>query len=324
MPDPTGPTTAATPERRSDPHDRIFITGGTGFVGANLRAALAGRHLRLLVRDAARAAPLAGPDVEVIEGDVTRPDTLRGALDGCSSVVHLVAIIEERGSATFDAVIRGGTVNVVAEAKRAGAIGRFVLMSALGATDDPRYPYLEAKWRAEEAVRASGLAWTIFRPSVIFGPGDGFINVLADLVRKAPIVPVVGNGQSTFMPVAAVDVAQAFARVLDDPTSAGQIYELGGTRVYTYEELLDVIAAKLGKKRRKIHVPVGLMMPVVRLAKPLPRSLRPPVTPEQLKMLALDNSTATSATAQLIGRPPLPLADGIDYIRRDTAPAAPA
>ncbi|MGH2560431.1 MAG: SDR family oxidoreductase [Thermomicrobiales bacterium] len=296
------------------PAGRIFITGGTGFVGGNLRQALSGRPLRLLVRDPA-GQELPGPDVELATGDVTRPDSLRGALDGCDTVIHLVAIIAESGGATFDGVIRQGAANVLAEAKAAG-VRHFVLMSAIGARDDPAFPYLKAKWDAEQAVKASGIPWTIFRPSVIFGPGDGFINVLADLVRGYPIIPVVGSGESKFQPVAVGEVAQAYVRAVDDPAVAGQTYELGGPEILTYEGMLDIIAAKLGKRKRKVHLPVGLMRPVVSLSKPLPKRLRPPVTEEQLKMLALDNCTDHSATPELIGRQPTRLQDGIDYILR--------
>src|SRR5262245_24070079 len=291
---------------------RIFISGGTGFVGRNLQAALAGRPLRLLVRDRSRFAAASEGDVEYVEGDVTDPDSLNGALDGCDAAISLAAIIEERGGNTFDAVIRQGNVNLVAAAKQAG-IRQFILMSALGARHDPSFPYFEAKWQAEQAVKNSGIPWTIFRPSVIFGPGDGFINVLADLIRKAPIIPVVGSGQTKFQPVAVNEVAESFAKALDDPSTAGQTHELGGSDVLTYEQLLDLIADKLGKRKRKAHIPVGLMMPIVKLAKPLPKALRPPVTEEQLKMLAVDNSTADSATPRLIGRTPTRLADGIDY-----------
>jgi uncharacterized protein YbjT (DUF2867 family) len=292
---------------------RIFLAGGTGFVGTNLRAALGGRPLRLLVRDASRDPSLASGDVEVVEGDVTDASSLRGALDGCEAAINLVAIIEERGDATFDGVIRQGTVNVVEAAKAAG-VRRFLQMSALGARHDPTYRYFEAKWQSERVVQTSGLAWTILRPSIVFGPGDGFINVLADLVRKAPIIPVVGSGQTRFQPVSVEEVAASFVAALDDPSTVGQTLELGGPDVFTYEQLLDLIAAKLGKRKRKAHVPVGLMRPVVKLTKPLPRSLRPPVTEEQLKMLAVDNCTDQSATARLIGRAPLRLVDGIDYI----------
>lgn len=293
---------------------RILLTGGTGFLGTAIRRALRDKPLRLLVRNRADVGQLP-PYVDVVEGDVTDPSSLQGAAEGCTTVVHLVAIIEEHGDETFDRVIRGGTENVVREAQRAG-IPRFILMSALGAQDDPRYAYMQAKWRAEQAVINSGMAYTIFRPSVVFGPGDGFINALAGVVKQFPLIPVVGSGTSKFQPVAVEEVAAAFARAVDDPHTIGKIYELGGARVYSYEEMLDIIARHLGKQKRKVHLPVGMMMPIVQLSKPLPARLRPPVTIEQLKMLALDNTTDNCATHELIGRAPIALEDGIGYVHR--------
>lgn len=292
---------------------RIFIAGATGFVGGSLLKALGGRPLRLLVRDIASSGEFQKPNVELVEGDVTNPMLLDGALRDCDVVINLVAIIKETKGETFDGVIRQGTQNLVIEAQKAKP-QRFILMSALGAQHNPAYPYLNAKWHAEQLVKDSGIPYTIFRPSIIFGPGDEFINTLADLVKKAPVIPVIGAGASKFQPVSAADVADAFVTAIDDPDSAGKTYELGGPDVFTYEQLLDVIAAKLGKEKRKVHVPVGLMKLVVAASSPLPSMLRPPVTSEQLKMLALDNCTDESATADLIGRAPAPLAENIDYI----------
>ncbi len=303
---------------------RILLTGGTGFVGGNIRGALAGKRLRLLVRDKAKAASLASETVELVEGNITDPASLRGVVDGCTTVINLVAIIEESGTRTFDLINRQGTENIVTEAKRVGGVRHFIQMSALGADNNPRYGYMITKWQAEQAVKNSGIPWTIFRPSIIFGPGDGFINVLAGLVRSFPIIPVVGAGQSKFHPVAVEEVAASFARAVDDPATIGQTYELGGGKIYTYEELLDTIAAKLGKKKRKAHVPVGLMMPIVNLSKPMPKALRPPVTEEQLKMLSLDNCTDRNATAELIGRQPLRLEDAMDYILPGASSTRPA
>lgn len=303
---------------------RILLTGGTGYVGSNIRAALIGKRLRLLVRDKAEAASLASETVELVEGDITDPATLRGVVDGCDTVINLVAIIEESGNATFDLINRQGTENLINEAKRVGGVRHFIQMSALGADNNPHYGYMVTKWQAEQVVKNSGIPWTIFRPSIIFGPGDGFINVLAGLVRSFPIIPVVGTGQSKFHPVAVGEVAESFARAVDDPAMIGQTYELGGGKIYTYEGLLDAIAAKLGKKKRKAHVPVGLMMPVVKLSKPLPKALRPPVTEEQLKMLSLDNCTERNATPELIGRAPLRLEDAMDYILPGAANKRPA
>lgn len=293
--------------------DRVFIAGGTGFVGGNLRQAFGDRPMRLLVRNAARSASLKSETVELVEGDITKPESLKGVLDDCDTVINLVAIIKESGGATFDGVIRRGTENIVAEAHKVKP-RRFVQMSALGAQDNPAFPYLNAKWRAEHIVNSSGLPFITFRPSVIFGPGDEFITTLAKLVKSAPVIPVVGAGTSKFQPVFVKDVADAFLGALDDPAAVGKTFELGGPDILTYEQLLDTIAARLGKKKPKVHVPVGLMKLIVAATGPLPAALRPPVTSEQLKMLALDNCTDDSATAKLIDRAPGSLADNIDYI----------
>ena len=292
---------------------RILVTGGTGFVGRRITGRLQGRHEVVLLRREGATTPL--PDgVGVLAGDVTDPSSLAGKLAGFDAVIHLVAIIEEHGDATFDGVIRRGTENIVAAA-RAGNVPRFIHMSALGARDDPAYPYHQAKWRAEEAVRQSGLEWTIFRPSVIFGKGDGFITVLAGVVRAFPLTPIAGSGEARFQPVQVDDVADCFVRAVDDPEmTQGQVYELGGAKPYTYDQMIDVIAQRLGVNRPRVHVPLPLMKAVVAASAPLPKALRPPVTSEQLKMLSLDNSTDHSATGELIGREPFALEDGIDYL----------
>lgn len=294
---------------------RVYLIGGTGFVGGNLRAALGDRPVRLAVRDPRKYADLARPNLDIVQADISDPASIRSTMDGCEAVINLVAIIKESGKATFDGVIRQGTEHLVREAERSG-VRRFLQMSAMGAMDDPRYPYLHAKWKAEQVVRAAELEWTIFRPSVNFGPGDEFINTLAKLIKTAPIIPVVGSGKSKFQPVSVREVAESFVTALDEPKTIGQIYELGGPDILEYEQMIDIIAARLGKKKPKAHVPVGLMKPVVALTKPLPSALRPPVTAEQLKMLSLDNCTDNSATSKLIGRPPMHLKDGIDYIVR--------
>jgi uncharacterized protein YbjT (DUF2867 family) len=289
----------------------ILITGGTGFVGSALRQRLAGSPMRILARHPDRAGQ--APSAEIVRGNVLDPPSLRNAMEDVDAVIHLVAIIAERGELTFDAIIRQGTTNVVTAAANAG-VRRFIHVSTLGAQDNSAYPYLQAKWRSEAAVRSAPIDWTIARPSVMFGPGDGFITVLADLIRRAPIVPVVGDGTSKFQPVAIGDITDAIQRMLDDPGTIGKTYELGGGEIYTYEELIDLIAGHLGKSRPKVHLPVGLMKAAVALSRPLPSRLRPPVTKEQLRMLAVDNCTDQSATESLIGRPALSLRNGLDYL----------
>ena len=300
----------------------ILITGATGFVGSGILRALgrtgdgpSGPFADTRVQSLQRKPGRAIGRVETVAGDVTDASSLSGKLEGVDTVIHLVGIIEESGDATFDKVIRQGTENMVQEASRAG-VKHFILMSALGAHDNPKFPYHQAKHRAEEAVKSSGLRYTIFRPSVIFGEGDGFITVLAGLVRSFPIIPVAGSGQSRFQPVQLDDVGASFAFAAAHPDEAGgETYELGGGKSYSYEEMLDVIARELGKRKPKFHVPVPLIKVIVKLSGPLPKALQPPVTLEQLKMLGLDNSTEDSATPRLIGHAPVALEDGISYIK---------
>jgi NADH dehydrogenase len=293
--------------------DQIFITGGTGFVGTEIQKALKGRDLELLVRKGT-VGPR-NPDADYVTGDVTDAASMRGAMDGCKTVVHLVAVIAEDGDATFDSVIRQGTENVVAEARAAG-VQHLIFMSALGVRNDPSYPYFHAKFRAEEAVKQSGISHTIFRPSIIFGPNDGFINQLADLVRGAPVVPVAGNGRSLFQPVSVFEVARSFRWAVDHPDARGMTYELGGPDILSYDEIIDIIQKQLGTSKRTVHIPAGVVSGVVTLSSPLPAKLRPPVTKDQLKMLEIDSCTANSATAELAGRPQLRLQDGIGYLNK--------
>jgi NADH dehydrogenase len=298
----------------------ILVTGGTGYVGHRLVEKLRARSepVRLLVRNLERAQKYAGGNVSLVQGDVTDPATLAAALAGVKTIINLVAVIRERpGGITFERLNYQGTVNIVDAAKAAG-VQRFIQMSALGAHADPKLPYMDTKFRAQQYVQQSGLDWTVFQPSVIFGEGDEFITTLADLVRKpllflpAPFLPVVGNGKTKFQPVSREDVIDAFIKALDDRETVGKVYQLGGPQVLTYSEMLDVIMAKLGKKRGKIHVPVALMRPAVAIMDKV--LAKPPVTPAQLSMLSLDNSAPESATQSLIGRAPLALAAGIDYI----------
>lgn len=291
--------------------DPIFITGGTGFVGTEIQKALKGRNLKVFVRQG--SVGQRNPDATYVSGDVTDETSLRGTMDGCKTVIHLVAIIAEAGDATFDAVIRQGTENAIAEAKRAG-VEHFIFMSALGVRNDPNYSYFDAKFRGEAAVKESGIPFTIFRPSIIFGPNDGFINQLADLVRSAPVVPIAGNGRSLFQPVSVTEVARSFAWAVEQEAPRGQTYELGGPDILTYDEIIDIIQKQLGTSKRKAHLPTRLVKGVVTLSSPLPSRVRPPVTIDQLKMLDIDNCTDRSATAELAGRPQLRLQDGIGYL----------
>lgn len=273
----------------------VAVTGGTGFAGRAVVGAL-GRHgyrLRCLVRPGSERLLPREAGVEPITGDVTTPAGLADAVRGVDAVVHLVGIIREHPArgVTFERLHTQATEHVLAAARGAG-VRRFVHMSALGTRPEARSRYHRTKWAAEQAVRGSGLDWTIFRPSVIFGPGDGLVTLLARLVRWFPVVPVIGDGQNRFQPVAVGDVAEGFARALERPAAAGQVFEVGGPRAYTFDELLDEIGRALGRRHvPKLHHPVGLMAPVVSVLEGLPFF---PLTSDQLLMLG-ESSTCDPA-----------------------------
>lgn len=262
---------------------RIFLAGATGFVGSHVRCALLenGHELRILSH---RRTASPEPGIEVVTGDATRPETFAGALDGCDAALNLVGIIREfpRRGITFERLHVTATENLLSAAQHAG-VRRFIQMSALGSRDGAVSRYHQTKFRAEQLVRASGLDWTIFRPSVIFGPKDDFINKLAGFVRNFPLVPVIGNGRYRLQPIDGNDVARSFAMALNMPETIGQTYELCGRDRFTYRELLGAVARSLGRHSvRTVTIPVSFMKLVTPF---LQRFSFFPITMDQITML---------------------------------------
>jgi NADH dehydrogenase len=182
-------------------------------------------------------------------------------------------------------------------------------MSALGVRPNARSRYHRSKWAAEEAVRASTLPWTIFRPSIIYGAADEFVNMLAGLVRRYPVVPVIGTGQQRLQPVPVEQVAEGFARAVELPASVKHAYDVGGPDAVTMVQLLDLIGAARGRSRvRKAHMPIGLVRPMARLLHRLPGF---PLTPDQLLMLEEDNVCDPQPFYVTFGLTPVPLAAGL-------------
>lgn len=294
----------------------VLLIGGTGYVGDVMRKRMrdAGYTVRLLTRSDSNKSRYESEGFETVGGNINNTDSIVRALDGVDTVVNLVAVIKEKGDVTFEKMNYQGSVNV-ADAARQTGVTRLVQMSALGAGNMPDYPYHFTKWRAENYIKDLGLDYTIFRPSIIFGPGEKeqFVGQLADVVKLAPVIPVIGDGKSMFQPIHLNDVGDCFIRALDDRSTIGQTYELGGPDQMTYEDILDEIARTLGKHKRKVHVPPALMQLVVSIMAPLP-VIEPPVTNQQLKMLKLDNTTANNAAPNLVGHALTPLKGNIGYI----------
>ncbi len=266
---------------------RIFIAGGTGFVGTHLVAALLGEghELRLLAH---RRGPKTATGIEQVEGDVTSLKTFEQAASGCDAVINLVGIIREfpaRGI-TFDRLHVQATANML-EAARAAGIRRYLQMSALGTRPQAVSRYHQTKFRAEGLVRSSGLDYTVLRPSLIYGPEDAFINMLAGQLRMAPVMPVIGSGTYRLQPIHVDDVARCFAQALKISETVGGCYELCGNNRLSYVELLDAVARAMGKSSPfKPHLPLGLMRMVIPVMQRIPQF---PITMDQLQMLIEEN-----------------------------------
>ncbi|WP_293911137.1 complex I NDUFA9 subunit family protein [Deinococcus sp.] len=263
---------------------RVLVTGATGFVGRAVVAELSRRgHTVFAGSRSGSELPGAGG----LKADVTSLESLQAAVAEAQpqAVIHLVGIIAEKGSQTFGAVHVEGTRHVLAVTPP-GA--RYLHMSALGANPGSRSGYSATKGQAEQLVRSSTLNYTIFQPSLIFGPGDDFFGrVLKNLVSQAPVVPQIGDGHFPFRPVSVQDVAQAFALALERPETAGQTYELTGPVEYTFRQLLKLELAALGKRKPIAAVPLPLMNLMVPLMGLLPT---PPITRDQYAMLLEGNT----------------------------------
>ena len=266
----------------------IFITGASGFVGGHLVDDLVakGHRVGCLARSEKAKKSLSAQGAEVISGDVTRPETLNGILNPDDFVVHLVGIIAEKGNATFEAVHHKGTANLVAEAKRAG-VRHFFYQSALGADKSSWSAYLRTKAEAEEIVRQSGLRHTIFRPSLIIGPWDGFTRKLMDMLKYSPVVPIPGEGKAKFQPVYIKDWLTCVGKVMEDPASYGSTYDIGGPEHLSYMEIVEKLSKAMGHNRPAFKIPMGLMRFSASVFEKILSA--PPVTSDQLRLLEQDN-----------------------------------
>ncbi len=279
---------------------KITVTGATGYVGHHVVKELLerGHRVTALSRSGNKASTASGvalpifEDVNYIGGDVATGRNLEMAFTGADVVIHLVGIVAERGQQTFSNVHITGTKNVLEAAKKAG-VKRYLHMSALGASANAVSGYSSSKFAAEELVRASGLEYTIFRPSLIFGQGDDFFGkILKNLVSTGPIVPQIGDGSFPFRPIWAGDVAKCFAQSLDIPNTIGQIYDLVGSKEFSFKELLQLELNALGMKKPLVPVPIFLMDMAVPMMQIL-GSLAP-ITTHQYAMLKAGNTADPS------------------------------
>ena len=296
---------------------KLLVTGGTGFVGTHLVNALVrrGHEVAVLARRADHARNRYNRPVEPRRGDVLDAASLPAAIAGRDAVIHLVGIIHEKGNQTFDRLHREAVENVVA-AMSASGVRRLLHMSAVGAAEDSPSEYGRTKAAGERVVRQSGLDWTIFRPSIVFGPGDGFVSLLAPIVDKNPVfIPVIGKGRTRFQPVSVYDVARVFGDALENPNTVGKTFELGGPDIFTLDEIYREIATVLGKRRKPLlHFPIWWGWFLARTFESLARRGwidAPPLTRDQLKSLSRDNVADVTETLAVFNGDWRELRDGL-------------
>lgn len=293
----------------------ILVVGGTGFVGAAIVRELAarGKQVAVLSRDPGRhASRFRGLDVEFRKGDVTDPSTLPGALSGVEAVVGTQQFpnspIENPGKGwTFEKVDAEGTENLVAAAKAAG-VKRFVYLSGVGAAPEGRH-WFRAKWRAETAVRDSGLAYTIIRPSWVFGPEDVALNRFLKMSRFLPFVPLIGNtAKQKMQPVFVDDVARAVAEALENPAAEGRVFELGGPEVMTMNQVVNAALEASGRKRLLLSAPAFLMKALAMLLQYAPGR---PLTPDAVDFITADAVADPAAIQEALGLKVTPLREAL-------------
>ncbi len=287
----------------------LLITGATGYIGRHLVARLVaqGERPRCLVRDVERAARVLPADgVELVEGDTTHAGTLNAAIQGVETIVHaafMTADLKQSKGNRYEATNVDGTANLIAAAQSAGVV-RIIEISGLGTKPDKPGSYMQGRYLAEKMLIESGLQWTIIRPSVIFGHGAPFMKALADLIRSAPVVPLVGGGKIKFQPIYIEDVVSVVVKVLGDPERTnGKIYTIGGPAYYTFTDIINVLLGAMEKRRLKLYAPLPLVVVgATAMEAVLPK---PPLTKAATALFTFDNITDLKSVERDFGFQPM-------------------
>jgi NADH dehydrogenase len=266
----------------------VCVIGGSGFVGGHIVHLLSAKGIRVRVptRNRERHKSLIVlPTVDVVQADIHDPAALNRLLGGMDAVINLVGILHETGGGNDFQRVHTDLPRKVVEAAQVAGVGRLLHMSALHASPSGPSKYLRSKGEAEKMVRESGLAWTMFRPSVIFGLGDSFLNLFAGLVRSLPVLMLAKPG-ARFQPVFVEDVARAFVHSLTDPRTVGQSYDLCGPRVYTLREIVEYVGRLTGHRRPVIGLGDGLSYMQAAMMELLPVKL---MTRDNLDSMKIDS-----------------------------------
>jgi NADH dehydrogenase len=288
----------------------VTVIGGSGFLGRYIVHDLANRgwRVRVAVRNTDRALFLrpmgvVGQIVPVF-CNIRDDASVAASVDGADMVVNLVGLLYERRRQTFSAVHTDGAARVARLSKQAG-VSRLIHVSAIGASTASPSSYAKTKASAEDAVTAEFPEATVLRPSIVFGAEDGFFNLFARLSRYSPIMPLIGGGETRFQPVYVADVAATAMACLDDTTTQGQTYELGGPHVYSFKDLMALILKETRRKRPLMSVPWWMAKLQATFLGMFPKPL---LTRDQVTLLQADNVVSSDAkTLTDLGIEPTPV-----------------
>ena len=287
----------------------LLITGATGYIGRHLVSRLIerGERPRCLVRDIKRAESILPADkVELVLGATTLSTSLEAAVRNIETIVHagfVTADHKQVVSNEYEKTNVQGTANLIRAAKAAG-VKRIVEISGLGTKPDKPGSYMQGRYLAEKMLVDSGLNWTIIRPSVLFGRDAPFIKGLADLIRTAPVLPLIGGGKTMFQPIYVEDVITVIIKVLEDPARTNShIYTIGGPAYYSFSQVFDILLKAMHKSRVKVYTPtplVGIGATVMEAVLP-----KPPLTSAAMTLFTFDNITDLHSVERDFGFTPL-------------------
>jgi uncharacterized protein YbjT (DUF2867 family) len=267
---------------------KVTVFGATGFLGRRVV-----KHLlecEFSIREASRHPERTGALFESINADINDDRSVIAAVAGVEGVVNAVSLYVESGQQTFHSIHVTGAARVARLAREAG-VKHLIHVSGIGSDAGSASPYIRSRGEGERVVREEFPAATLIRPSAMFGRGDAFVSPIAAMLRRLPVFPLFGGGQTRLQPAYVEDVAEAIARTMRE-FHFGMCYELGGPRVYTYRSLLEVIAQSLGAKPLLVPVPFGLWHALASVAEMLPQ---PPITRNQVELMQIDSVASTGA-----------------------------
>lgn len=287
----------------------ILITGATGYIGRHLvsRLVAQGERPRCLVRNIKRASSiLPAGTLEFVQGDTTSPASLGTAVQGVDTIVHtafITADLKQSAGNRYQETNVQGTANLIEAAKKAG-VKRIIVISGLGTKPDKPGSYMQGRYLAEKMVKESGLDWTIIQPSVLFGKDAPFIKGLTDLIRTAPVVPLIGGGKIMFQPIYVEDVVTVIIKVLQEPErTKNKTYTIGGPAYYSFTQIIDALLQAMHKKRIRVPAPtplVGIGAAVMEAVLP-----KPPLTKAAMILFTFDNTTDLHSVERDFGFTPM-------------------